>query len=71
MIENKNGHYFEDGNKDSLFNILDEMLNDLPKTKQMGIESERIIVEEINIHTVLKKYMDTFEYVLGLPAKIF
>ena len=71
VIENKNGHYFEDGNKDSLFNILDEMLNDLPKTKQMGIESERIIVEEINIHTVLKKYMDTFEYVLGLPAKIF
>lgn len=65
VIENKNGHYFEDGNANSLFNILDKMLNDLPKTKQMGLESERIIMEEINIHTVLKKYVETFEYVVN------
>ncbi|MCU0468842.1 MAG: glycosyltransferase family 4 protein [Arcicella sp.] len=63
--ENQNGYYFENGNENSLYNILDKMLNDLPKTKQMGLESERIIMEEINIHTVLKKYVETFEYVVN------
>ncbi len=62
--ENENGYYFEDGNESSLLEVLDKMLGDLPKTKQMGLESERIIKEEINIHTVLKKYVETFEYVI-------
>jgi glycosyltransferase involved in cell wall biosynthesis len=62
--ENQNGHFFEEGNENSLLEVLDKMLTNLPKTKQMGIESERIIKEEINIHTVLKKYVETFEYVL-------
>jgi glycosyltransferase involved in cell wall biosynthesis len=62
--ENVNGHYFEEGNENSLLEILDKMLQNLPKTKQMGIESESIIKEEVNIHTVLKKYMETFQYVL-------
>ncbi len=60
-----NGHYFENGNADSLFKVLEKMLVDLPKTKQMGLESERIIKEEINIHTVLKKYIETFQFVLN------
>jgi glycosyltransferase involved in cell wall biosynthesis len=63
--ENQNGHFFEDGNLESLRNQLEKMLSNLAKTKQMGIESERIIKEEINIHTVLKKYVDTFEYVIN------
>ena len=62
--ENQNGHYFEDGNENSLWEVLDKMLGDLPSTKKMGIESERIIREEVNIHTVLKKYVETFEYVV-------
>jgi glycosyltransferase involved in cell wall biosynthesis len=62
--ENINGHYFEEGNESSLFEILYNMLRNLPKTKEMGVESERIIKEEVNIHTVLKKYMEAFHYVL-------
>jgi glycosyltransferase involved in cell wall biosynthesis len=62
--ENQNGHYFMDGNLESLTEVIDRMLGDLYKTKQMGIESERIIREEININTVLEKYREAFNFVL-------
>jgi glycosyltransferase involved in cell wall biosynthesis len=62
--ENINGHYFENGNSENLSTIIDTMFSDLDKTKCMGKESERIIKEEININTVLDKYMQTFEFAL-------
>jgi glycosyltransferase involved in cell wall biosynthesis len=65
--ENQNGHFFENGNIESLCQQLRKMLSNLAKAKQMGLESERIIREEINIQTVLQKYIKTFEYVLKKP----
>lgn len=62
--ENQNGHYFTNGDLESLTSVIDKMLADLPKTQLMGIESERIIREEINIHTVLAKYLEAFNFVL-------
>lgn len=62
--ENQNGHYFNNGDLQSLTEVIDKMLANLPKTQQMGIESERIIQEEININTVLKKYKEAFDFVL-------
>jgi glycosyltransferase involved in cell wall biosynthesis len=69
--ENQNGHYFIDSNLESLIEVIDRMLGDLTKTKKMGIESERIIREEININTVLEKYREAFNFVLkSQPQKI-
>jgi len=62
--ENQNGQYFERGNTVNLGNIIDGLFSDLDKTKRMGQESERIIKEEININTVLEKYIQTFEFAL-------
>jgi glycosyltransferase involved in cell wall biosynthesis len=67
--ENQNGHYFTNGNLESLEEVIDRMLGDLPKTKQMGIESERIIREEINIHTVLGKYQEAFNFAMNSQPK--
>jgi glycosyltransferase involved in cell wall biosynthesis len=62
--ENQNGHYFNNGDLESLTEVIDKMLKDLPKTQQMGLESERIIREEININTVLNKYKAVFDFVI-------
>lgn len=62
--ENQNGYYFNNGDLESLTEVIDKMLADLPKTKQMGIESERIIREEINVNTVLDKYREAFSFVM-------
>ena len=62
--ENQNGHYFTNGNLASLTEVIDTMLANLPKTQLMGIESERIIREEINVNTVLEKYREAFSFVM-------
>jgi hypothetical protein len=38
--------------------------------KEMGIRSTQIIEAEINIHTVLKGYLDAFSYVMGSAAPV-
>ncbi|MGL4629814.1 MAG: glycosyltransferase family 4 protein [Leadbetterella sp.] len=58
-----NGNYFEDGNEESLLCVIDKMLANLSVIRKMGLESERIIKEEVNIHTVLDKYIEAFEFV--------
>jgi glycosyltransferase involved in cell wall biosynthesis len=63
--ENCNGYYFENGDTKSLIYVIDKMLGDLPKTEQMGIESTRIIKEEINIHLLLDTFKKSFDYVLS------
>jgi glycosyltransferase involved in cell wall biosynthesis len=62
--EGKNGHFFENGNLESLVFIIDKMLANLPKIEQMGIASENIIINEININTVLAKYIEALNFVL-------
>lgn len=63
--EGYNGRYFEDGNAESLYQILNELFSNPEKTHQMGLNSGRIIREEINIQTVTNRYVDAFEYVTG------
>ncbi len=62
--EDKNGHYFENGSSYSLTKVLDKLLSDQNKITQFGQQSSEIIREQINIHTVLKGYIDAFEFVL-------
>ena len=63
--EGKNGYYFENGNAESLTEVLDLLLSDPAKVKKFSKESLRIIQQEINIHTVLDEYMRAFRAVLA------
>lgn len=61
--EGLNGHYFENGNAESLINVINSMLSDPQKIEKYSKESLRIIKEEINIHTVLEGYVKAFQFV--------
>lgn len=60
--EGFNGHYFANGDVDSLTDRLDRLLSDPARLRTFGDNSLRIIQEEINIHTVLREYVRAFEY---------
>jgi glycosyltransferase involved in cell wall biosynthesis len=64
VFEDKNGHYFQNGDLNSLANTIKKMLKNLEKTKKMGNESLRIIEEEVNIGIVQNKYLEAFNFVL-------
>jgi len=60
--EKVNGRFFkEDDTRDLALKIC-WFFNDLKNTKKMGMESEKIIKNEINIHTVIDVYKKAFEY---------
>jgi glycosyltransferase involved in cell wall biosynthesis len=62
--EGYNGYYFENGNQDSLNQVIVQILRNPASIATMGLNSLKIIQEEVNIHTVLKEYMAAFEFVL-------
>ncbi len=62
--EGINGHYFENGNTDSLTKVLDNLLSDQDKIILFGKKSFDIIEQKINIHNVLGEYIKAFEFVL-------
>jgi len=65
VFENLNGAFFNEGDLESLIAKISEMLSDEEKLKQLGINSGKIIREKINMHTVVKGYLDAFRYVMG------
>lgn len=63
VYHNKNGLYFKDGDQESLVAAIRRLLSDPNLIKTMGQNSTEIIRNEINIHTVIKGYLDSFAYV--------
>ncbi len=61
--EGFNGYYFEQGSKDDLANKIKRLLANPSEIKRMGDNSEKIIREEININTVIKGYLQAFNYI--------
>lgn len=61
--ENYNGLYFENGNQENLEAKIRYLFNNPDVRKNMGDNSVKIINDEINIHTVVKGYMNAFNYV--------
>jgi glycosyltransferase involved in cell wall biosynthesis len=61
--ERYNGRYFKEGDADSLYYVLNELLADPQQLLQMGKRSEEIIRKEVNIHTVIKGYIEAFNFV--------
>ncbi len=68
--EDYNGKYFKEDNIDDLFNKIDFMFSNPEKMKQMGINSGKIIVEEMNVNTVIKGYLKAFNYVMETKTNL-
>ncbi len=62
--ENINGFYFENGSSDSLTKVTDKLLSNQSQITRFGQKSSEIIDKEINIHTVLQRYIDAFEFAM-------
>ena len=58
-----NGKYFMEGNSNDLAETVIELFSDINKLSIMGLNSEQIIKNEINIKTVVKGYVNAFNYV--------
>ena len=61
--EGYNGKYFKEGDADSLYQVLHELLANPQQLAQMGKRSEEIIRNEVNIHTVIEGYVAAFNFV--------
>lgn len=63
--EGVNGRYFRDGDEDDLVDKITWFFERPDQLQQMGHCSEEIIRHEVNIHTVIRGYMDALNYVCG------
>lgn len=62
--EGENGRYFKDGDEDDLASKISWFFENLDKSKKMGKVSEKIIRDEVNVHTVVCEYKNAFNYVM-------
>jgi glycosyltransferase involved in cell wall biosynthesis len=63
--EGINGRYFKDGDEVDLADKVTWFLSNLDEAEKMGEESEAIIRNEVNVHTVVCKYKNAFDYVMS------
>ncbi len=64
--EGYNGFYFEEGNQKSLEDKIAYLFDNPAVSVQMGAHSVQIIKDEINVHTVVERYMKAFRYTMNL-----
>ncbi|MDB5272064.1 MAG: hypothetical protein JWO58_431 [Chitinophagaceae bacterium] len=62
---NVNGFFFENDDEEDLYQKIHYLLGKPDLVKQMGDHSLQIIQQEINIHTVINGYAETFQYLAG------
>jgi glycosyltransferase involved in cell wall biosynthesis len=60
-----NGFFFNEGDQDDLTEKITRLLLDEALVRSMGQHSEAIIRNEINIHTVVRGYINAFGYARG------
>ena len=65
--ENVNGRYFQPGNEKDLARILRDLLAHPDMIDRMGKKSIDIIRNEVNVHIVIRGYLQAFSYVLNEP----
>lgn len=61
VVDGKNGFIFREGDVYSLVDKLEYLFDHPQRCEEMGLESERIIREKINIETVSNRYIRAFE----------
>ncbi len=65
VFDEFNGKYFQEDNENDLADKINYLLANPNKLKIMGENSEKIILEKININTVVNGYNEAFNYVCG------
>jgi glycosyltransferase involved in cell wall biosynthesis len=65
VYEGENGMYFKNGDGKDLTDKLRYLFKNPELVKKMGEHSTDIIKNKINIHTVIKGYLDAFTYVMS------
>jgi len=61
--EGENGRYFRDGDMEDLAEKITWFFENSKEVGEMGKVSERIIRDEVNVHTVINGHKDAFKYV--------
>lgn len=61
--ENFNGKFFKENDPEDLARKIDYILSEPALLKKMGENSASIIMNEVNIHTVVKGYISAFNFV--------
>lgn len=65
VTDGVNGYFFKTGDANDLATKIKRLLSDTKTTKKMGAAGCDVIKNKININTVVQRYMDAFEYVMG------
>ncbi|MFN8257509.1 MAG: glycosyltransferase [Bacteroidales bacterium] len=63
--DGENGFYFKNGNAVDLAEKIKILFDNRELIRRFGEKSIQIIKEEVNVHTVIKGYLDAFNYVLS------
>lgn len=63
--EGINGRYFRDGDENDLVEKITWFFENVEQLPQMGLKSEEIIRNEVNIRTVLDGYLQAFHFTVG------
>lgn len=66
-----NGKFFKENDLSDLVDKIDFILNDQDNLKKMGKNSGEIIKNEINIHTVIKGYINAFNFVTSNKYNLY
>ncbi len=61
--EGYNGYYFDNTSQESLNGCMLRLITNQEAIHEFGLNSLKIIQEEVNIHTVIKEYQEAFQYV--------
>lgn len=65
VTDGRNGFFFKEGDVDSLAEKITTLLASPELCREMGEESQRIILEKVNINTVSQRYLNAFEAILS------
>ena len=58
LVRKENGWLMEPGSVDSLRSALVEALSDIPRLREMGLESYRIVYEEFNLDRMIDEMVE-------------
>jgi glycosyltransferase involved in cell wall biosynthesis len=58
LVRPENGWQIPPGNQEAFTAVLKEALSNLPRLREMGAESFRVVFEEINLETMVASFVE-------------
>ncbi len=71
LVRSENGWQISPDDPQVLSKTLQLALNDLPRLRQMGQNSYRIVAQEINLETMAQSFMEAVDQVRAMPLRSF